>query len=58
MDSEDKAYFTMLTIAIVGVLLLVGMTIYVGYMNERIKLEQPKYFIELKGNVYELKEVE
>lgn len=57
MDSEDKRFIILSVMGVIGFLLFCGMTFYSGYIENKLKLEQPKYFIEFKGDLYELKEV-
>ena len=59
MISEDKGFIAMLAMGILGlVLLFFCVLLYADYTKSKMELEQPRYFIEFKGNVYELKEVE
>ncbi len=54
MRSEDKM---MISIVLV-VLLFFGSLIFLDYKKDELKLKQPKYFIEIKGKMYELKKID
>ena len=57
MDSNDKSFIAMLITGIFGLLILVGILFSFLNMDRKLRLEQPKYFIEFKGDVYELEKV-
>ena len=57
MKDIDKTVVVMLAMLFVFILLIVCMIITSDYLTTKLETEQPKYFIELKGNLYELKEV-
>lgn len=58
MNKEDKATIVLTIIVIFGILVFFAMLFYSEYSGKKLETEQPKYFIEFKGNLYELKEVE
>ena len=58
MNEEYKGVVALTAIVVIGLLLFVAMILYSGYSDRKLEAEQPRYFIEFKGNVYELKEVE
>lgn len=45
-------------IFVVFMLSLFGMLMFYDYSTKKLEAEQPKYFIEFQGNIYELKGVE
>ena len=58
MYKEDKSVIAIVTIVIIGLLIFTGLLVWENHISEKMKFEQPKYFIEFKGRTYELKEVE
>lgn len=58
MNEEYKGYIVLTTIIVIGVLVFFAMVFYSDYSEKKLETEQPRYFIEFKGNTYELKEVE
>lgn len=58
MDEEYKGTIVLTTIVIFGILVFFAMLFYSDYSGKKLETEQPKYFIEFKGSLYELKEVE
>ena len=58
MNSSDKSFVAIVTIGLIALLIIIGILSSFMYMNQKLKLEQPKYFIEFKGDVYELEKVE
>lgn len=53
MKNEDK----MIIATVLVVLLFFGSLIFLDYKKDELKLKQPKYLIEIKGNMYELKKI-
>lgn len=58
MDEEYKGVIAITTIVVFGILVFCAMLFYNLYSDKKLETEQPRYFIEFKGNVYELIEVE
>lgn len=58
MNEEYKGVIVLTTIIVIGVLVFFAMVFYSGYSEKKLETEQPKYFIEFKGNLYELNEVD
>ena len=58
MDEEYKGFAVVITIIVIGLLIFSAMAFYSNYSVRKPETEQPRYFIEFKGNLYELKEVE
>lgn len=58
MDEEYKGAIVLTIIGVFGILVFFAMLFYSEYSDKKLETEQPKYFIEFKGNTYELKEVE
>lgn len=58
MEEIDKTVVVMLAMILILILLIFGMIVTSDYLTTKLETEQPKYFIEFKGNVYELKEVD
>lgn len=58
MNEEYKGFFAITTIVVFGILVFLAMVLYSVYSEKKLETEQPRYFIEFKGNLYELKEVE
>lgn len=58
MESEDKRDIVFVALAVFLVLSIIGIIETAEYLDNKLKAEQPKYFIEFKGTTYELKEVE
>lgn len=54
MKNEDK----MIIATVLVVLLFFGSLIFFDYKKDELKLKQPKYLIEIKGNMYELKKID
>ena len=54
MKNEDK----MIIATVLVVLLFFGSLIFFDYKKNELKLKQPKYLIEIKGNMYELKKID
>lgn len=54
MEKDDKTLLIiMIFISLIALLITAS-----GIITTKIKSEQPRYFIEFKGSIYELKEVE
>lgn len=58
MGEEYKRDIILTTIIVIAVLIFLAIVSYRGYSDKKLEKDQPRYFIEFKGNVYELKEVE
>lgn len=58
MREEYKGAVALTTITVIGLLLFFAMLFCSLYAEKKLETEQPRYFIEFKGNTYELKEVE
>ena len=58
MYEEDKGVAVVTAIIVIGLLIFSAMAFYSNYSERKLETEQPRYFIEFKGNTYELKEVE
>lgn len=58
MRKTDTESIIILAIFLVFMLSLFGMLMVYDYSTKKLEAEQPKYFIEFKGNTYELKEVD
>ena len=58
MNEKDKGVIALTTIVVFGILAFFAMVFYITYSYKKLETEQPRYFIEFKGNLYELKEVE
>ena len=58
MDEGYKGFAVVTAIIVFGILAFFAMVFYSKYSEKKIETEQPRYFIEFKGNTYELKEVE
>ncbi len=58
MKDIDKTVVAILAMLIIFVLLIASMLLTSDYLKTKLETEQPRYFIEFKGNVYEIKEVE
>ena len=54
MKNEDK----MIIATVLVVLLFFGSLIFLDYKKDELKLKQPKYFIEIKNEMYELKKID
>lgn len=58
MDEEYKGAIILTIIVTFGILAFFAMLFYSEYSHKKLETEQPKYFIEFEGSMYELKEVE
>ena len=58
MNEEYKGFAVLIAIIVIGLLTFSAMAFYSSYSERKLETEQPRYFIEFKGNMYELKEVE
>lgn len=58
MRKTDTETIIILAIFVVCILSMFGMLMFYDYSTKKLEAEQPKYFIEFKGNIYELKEVD
>ena len=58
MNEEYKGFAVVTAIIVIGLLTFSAMAFYSDYSRVKLETEQPRYFIEFKGNTYELKEVE
>ena len=58
MNEEYKVFAVVTAIIVIGLLIFSAMAFYSNYSVRKLETEQPRYFIEFKGNTYELKEVE
>ena len=58
MNEEHKGFAVVIAIIVIGLLTFSAMAFYSNYSVRKLETEQPRYFIEFKGNTYELKEVE
>ena len=58
MNEEYKGYIVLTAIIVIGMLIFSTMAFYSEYSEKKLETEQPRYFIEFKGNTYELKEVD
>lgn len=58
MEEEFRAFIVVAAIIVIGLLIFAAMAFYSNYSIVKLETEQPRYFIEFKGNTYELKEVE
>ena len=58
MNEKDKGVIALTTIVVFGILAFFAMVFCITYSYKKLETEQPRYFIEFKGNLYELKEVE
>ena len=58
MDEKYKGFAVVIAIIVIGLLTFSAMAFYSSYSERKLETEQPRYFIEFKGNTYELKEVE
>ncbi|MGX7077463.1 hypothetical protein [Globicatella sanguinis] len=58
MIEIDKELIIILAMVIFLMLSVFGMVCTAEYLTTKLETEQPKYFIEFKGSVYELREVE
>ena len=58
MNKEYKGVVALTTIVVFGILAFFAMVVYSVYLDKKLETEQPRYFIEFKGNLYELIEVE
>lgn len=56
MRKIDTESITILAICVVFISIF-GMLMVYDYSTKKLEAEQPKYFIEFKGNIYELKGV-
>lgn len=54
MKNEDK----MIIATVLATLLFFAGLIFLDYKKDELKLKQPKYLIEIKGNMYELKKID
>lgn len=58
MEQEFRTFRVVIIAVIIGLLIFSAMAFYSDYSRVKLETEQPRYFIEFKGNTYELKEVE
>ena len=58
MDEEYKGFAVVIAIIVIGLLIFSAMAFYSNYSERKLETEQPRYFIEFKGNIYELIEVD
>lgn len=58
MEEEFRTVMVVIIAMIIGLLIFSAMAFYSNYSVRKLETEQPRYFIEFKGNTYELKEVE
>lgn len=54
MRPEDKMIISIVLV----VLLFFGSLIFLDYKKDELKLKQPKYLIEIKNEMYELKKID
>lgn len=57
MVEIDKELIIILAMVIFLMLSVFVIVYTADYLTTKLETEQPKYFIEFKGNLYELKEV-
>ena len=53
MKNEDK----MLLATVLAILLFLAGLVFLDYKKDELKLKQPKYLIEIKNEMYELKKI-
>lgn len=54
MKNEDK----MIIATVLAILLFLAGLVFLDYKKDELKLKQPKYLIEIKNEMYELKKID
>ena len=54
MKNEDKMIIT----TVLAILLFLAGLVFLDYKKDELKLKQPKYLIEIKNEMYELKKID
>ena len=54
MKNEDK----MMLATVLAILLFLAGLVFLDYKKDELKLKQPKYLIEIKNEMYELKKID
>lgn len=54
MKNEDK----MIMATVLAILLFLAGLVFLDYKKDELKLKQPKYLIEIKNEMYELKKID
>ena len=54
MKDEDK----MIIATVLAILLFLAGLVFLDYKKDELKLKQPKYLIEIKNEMYELKKID
>ena len=54
MKNEDK----MIIATVLAILLFLAGLVFLDYKKDELKLKQPKYLIEIKNELYELKKID
>lgn len=56
MKNEDKI-IRAIVLVVLAILLLLASLVFLDYKKYELKLKQPKYLIEIKNEMYELKKI-
>lgn len=54
MKNEDK----MIMATVLAILLFLAGLVFLDYKKDELKLKQPRYLIEIKNEIYELKKID
>lgn len=54
MKNEDK----MIIATVLAILLFLAGLVFLDYKKDELKLKQPKYLIEIKNEMYELRKID